>query len=319
MFEAFVSRLGWWSCVCLGIFPVGGNKHLFAILLVAVAASLAPVGDLVAKILSASYAAVFICFGRYLAGGAIGFFLLVCTGRFQPPALQDISSQFMRAALAAVSILCLIGALKHAPLADVMAGFYLAPVISTGLSAVLLGERLPPGKAIGTGLALFGAVVILDPTGAFNLGGALAILSGVLFAVYLIAAKVAAANEDGASAAVVQSLFAAAVTAPLAMLGATEAPSWSTMGLFALIGLISILCQGATLLAYRWADASTLAPFFYAALISSAALGAFALGEAPTPAGMMGILAIAAGGVIVALVDLRVAPETDAQHRHQPA
>lgn len=301
---------------------MGGNKHLIAIFLVAVAASLAPVGDLFAKLLSASYAAVFICFGRYLAGGAIGLGLLYCAGRFRPPPMHDLSGQFLRAALAAISILCLIGALKHAPLADVMAGFYLAPVISTGLSAALLGERLPPWKAVGTGLALCGAVAILDPTGAFNLGGALAILSGVLFAVYLIAAKVASTSEDGASAAVVQSLFAALLTAPLAILGMVEAavtPSLSSIGLFALIGLISILCQGATLIAHRWADASTLAPFFYAALISSAALGAFVLGETPTAAGLIGMIAIASGGVMVAIVDIKAPADGASEGDAQPA
>lgn len=284
---------------------MNGDRVLFAIALVIAAASLAPVGDLFAKLLSASYAAVFICFGRYFAGGVIGFGVLFCTGRLRLPPLRDFSGQFIRAGLAACSILCLIGALKHAPLADVMAGFYLAPVISTGLSAALLGERLPTAKTVGTGLALFGAVAILDPTGAFNLGGALAILSGVLFALYLLAAKIAAEAEDGPSAAVLQSLIAAAITAPFAFSSASTTLSWEAIGLFALIGVISIACQGATLMAHRWADASTLAPFFYAALVSSVGLGAIVLGEAPSPSGLLGIIAIAMGGVLVAMADMK--------------
>ncbi len=58
---------------------VGANRHFFAIALVIAAASLAPVGDLFAKLLSVSYAAVFICFGRYFAGGAIGLGVLICS------------------------------------------------------------------------------------------------------------------------------------------------------------------------------------------------------------------------------------------------
>lgn len=292
------------------------NRHFFAIALVVIAASMAPVGDLFAKLLSVSYVAVFICFGRFFAGGAIGLGVLICTGRLRLPARRDWSGQFVRAALAACSILCLIGALKHAPLADVMAGFYLAPAFSTGLSAALLGERLPPAKTVGTGLALFGAVAILDPTGAFNLGGALAILSGMLFALYLIAAKMAPEAEDGPNAAVVQSLIAAALTAPFAFSSAPAALSWEAIGLFAMIGLISIVCQGATLVAHRWADASTLAPFFYAALVSSIVLGFFVLNEAPDPSGLLGIIAIAMGGVLVAMADLKgrevSPPETQA-------
>lgn len=284
---------------------VNGNRQVFAITLVIAAASLAPVGDLFAKLLSVSYAAVVICFGRYFAGGVIGLGILLCAGRLRLPPLRDLSGQLVRAALAACSILCLIGALKHAPLADVMAGFYLAPAFSTGLSAAILGERLPLGKTVGTGLALFGAVAILDPTGAFNLGGALAILSGMLFALYLIAAKMAPVAEDGPSAAVVQSMIAAALTAPFAFSGATAALSWEAIGLFALIGLISIICQGATLVAHRWADASTLAPFFYAALVSSVGLGAVVLNETPSPSGLLGIIAITLGGVLVAMADLK--------------
>lgn len=284
---------------------VNGNRQILAIGLVIAAASLAPVGDLFAKLLSVSYAAAFICFGRYLAGGTIGLGVLICTGRLRLPPLRDWSGQFIRAALATCSILCLIGALKHAPLADVMAGFYLAPAISTGLSAAILGERLPPAKTAGTGLALFGAVVILDPNGAFNLGGVLAILSGVLFALYLIAAKMAPSSEDGPSAAVLQSLIAAALTAPLAFSGASTPLSWEAVVLFAMIGLISIVCQGATLVAHRWADASTLAPFFYAALVSSIGLGVVVLNEMPTPSGLLGIIAITMGGILVAVADLK--------------
>ena len=161
---------------------MNGSRQLIAIFLVVAAASLAPVGDLFAKLLAVSYGAIFICFGRYLAGGAFGLGVLILSQRFRLPPLTDMPGQFLRAAIAACSIICLIGALKHAPLADVMAGFYLAPVISTGLSATLLGERLGLVKSIGTGLALFGVIAILGPPGAFNLGGALAILSGVLFA-----------------------------------------------------------------------------------------------------------------------------------------
>ncbi len=186
-----------------------------------------------------------------------------------------------------------------------MAGFYLAPAISTGLSAALLGERLPPAKTVGTGLALFGAVAILDPSGAFNLGGVLAILSGTLFALYLIAAKMAPDAEDGPSAAVLQSLIAAGLTAPFAFSGASAALSWDAIGLFAMIGVISIVCQGATLMAHRWADASTLAPFFYAALVSSVGLGVVVLNEAPSPSGLLGIIAIAMGGILVAMADLK--------------
>ncbi len=284
---------------------MAGNRHFHAIMLIVAAASLAPVGDLFAKILGASYAAIFVCFGRYIAGGSIGLCVLLCFRRFKPPPVRDLTNHILRASLAACSIISLIGALQHAPLADVMAGFYLAPVISTGLSTTLLGERLAPLKALGTVLALFGAIAILDPTGAFNLGGALAICSGFLFALYLISAKLAPADEDGASAAVVQSMIAAALTAPLALSDMSGALSWTTVGIFALIGLVSILCQAATLVAHRWAEASTLAPFFYAALVSSVILGAIVLNEAPTSAGLLGIMAITAGGVLVAADDRR--------------
>lgn len=277
-----------------------GGRTSIAIFLVVAAASLAPVGDLLSKILVTCSSAMFICFGRYLAGGVLGLVLLVGAGRFRAPLRRDLGGHVLRAGLMAWSIICLVGALRYAPLADVMAGFYLAPVVSSGLSAAILREQLPPLKTFGTGLALFGAIAILDPTGAFNLGGALAICSGVLFAIYLLAAKMAPAQEDGASAAVVQSLIAAALTAPFAMNDiATPLPMWA-YGVFVLIGAISILCQGLTLVAHKWAEASTLAPFFYAAIISSLALGALVLGEAPTPAGMLGIFAIAIGGALIA-------------------
>ncbi|MEM7268455.1 MAG: DMT family transporter [Pseudomonadota bacterium] len=277
-----------------------GNRATLAILMITAAAALAPVGDMFAKILGGLYAASLIAFGRYLAGGAAGLTVLVLSGRFRWIGFSGLPSQVARASMMASSIYCLIAALNLAPLADVMAGFYIAPVAAAGVSATFLGEKMSSSRSLGLAMALFGGIAILDPTGSFNVGGALAVCSGLLFAFYLVAAKLAPRDEDGASAAVIQSLIAAALMAPVALPGLEAAPPLWAIGLFLLIGVISVVCQGATLAAHRWADATTLAPFFYAALASSVLIGFAVFDEAPSPAGALGILAILFGGLLVA-------------------
>lgn len=264
------------------------------------AAALAPVGDLFAKMLAVGNGVLFICFGRYLFGGALALAALWPSGQFRAPGRRAMISHAGRAALMAASVCALVAALSLAPMADALAGFYLAPIMATAMAATFLGERMTPMRLFGAGVSAIGAFAILGPTGEISLGGAIAIGSGALFALYLLGARAAPRGEHAPSAAAVQSLIAAALLAPLALMGPVDAPSWREIALFIGIGAISVICQGATLTAHRWADASTLAPFFYAALISSLFIGYFGLGETPSPTSLFGVLAIAAGGAFAA-------------------
>jgi drug/metabolite transporter (DMT)-like permease len=274
-----------------------------AILLVAITAALAPIGDYYARMLGVAYSAAFIAFGRFLIGGAFGLAGLSALGQYCLPRGRAWLSHFWRAGLLAGSILCFIAALPMAPLVDVVAGFYLAPAFAAAMGAALLKERSPPQKTLGVGLSLCGAIAIIDPTGAMSIGGGLAVVAGVMFAVYLVGAWLAPASEDPRSAAVTQSLLAALIVAPFALAAAPDfqvPPIW-VMVAFALIGTISGACQCATLIAHKFASTSTLAPFFYTALISSLLIGVALLNEAPSPAGLVGVLLIGAGGLLVAM------------------
>ncbi|MGB0508344.1 MAG: DMT family transporter, partial [Pikeienuella sp.] len=277
---------------------------------VAGAAALAPVGDYYARILGVAYSAAFIAFGRFLIGGVFGLAGLSVLGRYHPPHGREWLPHLWRAGMLAGSILCFIAALPMAPLVDVVAGFNLAPAFAAAMGAAFLKESSPPQKTLGVGLSLCGAIAIIDPTGTMSLGGGLAVVAGLMFAIYLVAARLAPMSEDPSSAAVTQSLLAALIVTPFAFSAAPafEAPPMWALIAFALIGAISGACQCATLIAHRFASTSTLAPFFYTALISSLFIGTMLLDEAPSPAGLMGVLLIGIGGLLVAVFN-----ETDSK------
>lgn len=283
-----------------------GRLRIGAICLVAAAAALAPVGDYYARMLGVAYGAAFIAFGRFLLGGVFGLAGMSLLGRYRLPRRVEWASHVWRAGMLAGSILCFIASLPMAPLVDVVAGFNLAPAFAAAMGAALLKEKSPPQKTLGVGLSLCGAIAIIDPTGAMSFGGGLAVIAGALFAAYLVAARLAPATEDPGSAAVTQSLLAALIVAPFALASAGggsgfDAPPLWALVAFVVVGAVSGACQCATLIAHRWASTSTLAPFFYTALISSLAIGAMLLDEAPSPAGLVGVLLIGAGGLLVAL------------------
>ena len=64
------------------------------------------------------------------------------------------------------------------------------------------------------------------------------------------------------------------------------------------LGTISAICHFLTVAAYQRADATLLAPFLYFNLLTAMAVGFFFFGETLAWTSIVGLLAIAAGGLI---------------------
>jgi drug/metabolite transporter (DMT)-like permease len=77
-------------------------------------------------------------------------------------------------------------------------------------------------------------------------------------------------------------------------------PSWSAIGFGILIGVASTVGQWIIVLAYRYGDASVLAPFSYTQLLWVSILGFFLFGEVPDVWTVTGAAFIVASGLYIA-------------------
>lgn len=202
-------------------------------------------------------------------------------------------------ALLGSSIFFIIG-LSYLPIAEAAATAFIAPVFVTALSIMFLGEKVGARRWIATTVGLIGVLVVVRPgTSAFHPAAMFPILSALGWAVALVLTR----KITGADRAITTMAFSA-ITGFLVMSVIVPfywiAPSWSQILLGVGIGVASTFGHWIVVLAFRYADASVLAPFSYVQLVWVTLLGFFVFGEVPDSWTFGGAAIIIASGVYTA-------------------
>jgi drug/metabolite transporter (DMT)-like permease len=184
------------------------------------------------------------------------------------------------------------------PLATAVSTYFVAPILAVVLSVVLLRERMTSRKALSLILGFVGSMIILRPGGSTDPGILLALASGVFFAFYLIATRQAAQESDPIKTLAFQCIAGTILLTPQALLS-WSAPAWTDLLFFAGLGLFSAVSHILSILAFRHASASTLAPLVYLELIGTVLVGYLAFREIPDIPTMLGAGWIVAAGLLL--------------------
>ena len=265
---------------------------------------LTPAVDGVAKSLSTEYSPMMIAFLRYFCAGMIALAIARGTGRRIVVPAGDRAGQLVRTALIMGAMTALITALGMVPMAKAVGGFLIAPIVS-GLLGILVWREPPTATRLaGSAISCLGAAILMRPEAGIETGSFFALLGGALLGTYLAATRGAKTQADALSTLAVQSLLGAALIAPFALAGGL--PTLSPAFIFSAVslGAVSAICHFLTVAAYQRADATLLAPFLYFNMITAMAVGFFWFGEALGLASVIGLVAIATGG-LVTLIDPR--------------
>lgn len=194
------------------------------------------------------------------------------------------------------------------PLPEVTALGYAAPLLVVVFAAMFLNERVGIFRIGAVALGLIGVTIILSPRlttlsgpevqTAEALGAILVLMSAVCAALAQIYIRKLVQTEK--TAAIV---FYFSVTATcLSLLTLPFGWVWPTMGeatLLVLAGLLGGTAQIFLTSAYRFADASVLAPFDYASMLFALVIGYVFFGEVPTEAMLVGAGLIILAGIII--------------------
>ena len=275
-----------------------GSRPILGIALMATAMLAIPAVDGIVKHLSAGYSPLFLSWARYLvACAAVLPAAVALHGRNILPS-ERLGSHALRTLFLVSSMSLYFLAIARIPLATAASSYFVAPIIAVALSALLLKERLTWPKVVSLGLGFAGSLVILKPGGGFDPGILMALGSGVLFAFYLIATRRASQGSDPLKTLAFQCLLGALLLAPQALL-TFSTPALSDLPFFLALGVLSALCHLLTIAAFRFADASALAPLVYCELLGAALIGYLAFGEVPGPATLLGAGLIVAAGLLL--------------------
>ena len=268
---------------------------------------LTPAVDGVAKTFSADHSPMMIAFIRYFSAGLVALALARATGRSITVPRDDRAGQIVRTALIMGAMTSLIAALGMVPMAKAVGGFLIAPIVS-GLLGILVWREPPTGPRLaGSAISFLGAAILLRPEAGVEPGCLFALTGGALLGTYLAATRGAPARTDPLSTLAVQSLLGAGLLAPFAFTGGVPHLTPGLLGGALALGALSAACHFLTVAAYQRADAGLLAPFLYFNLLTAMAVGFLWFGETIGPASLIGLGAIAAGGLVTLTQPARLA------------
>jgi drug/metabolite transporter (DMT)-like permease len=244
---------------------------------------------------------------------AVGLaFIAHMLGRADPVRLTRLRRPWLhlaRGALTAVALNMGFFALWTLPLTTATILFFMAPVFSTMLAPLMLGERVGVWRwgAVLAGFA--GALIVTRPgLSDIELGALAAVGSSLSFALALLVGKIAASRDGSDAVFVTTGLLSAALTLPPAL------PHWSlptdatVWALVLALSAVSALRGYADIRSLAVGEASFVAPISYLRLPAVALAAWLLFAETVDGATWVGGGVIAAATLVITLRERRARP-----------
>ncbi len=255
--------------------------------------------DATSKYLSATLPSIEIAWIRFLV------FVLIMIPAMRPGSpLHALRTsrpglQVMRSVALLGSALFFISGLRFLPIAEASAISFVSPLFVTALSVFFLKESVGLYRWLATAAGLIGVLIVLRPgSSAFDPAALFSLATAVTWAATLIMTRMMSSER-----AVTTMTYAAivgfaimSVLVPFVWVW----PSWRDIFFAIVVGVSSTAGQWIVVLAFRYANASVLAPFSYTQLIWVSFLGIVVFGEVPDVWTVTGAAIIVASGIYTA-------------------
>jgi drug/metabolite transporter (DMT)-like permease len=258
------------------------------------------VSDVTAKYLSATLPSIEIAWLRFLVFAMIMVPAMVPGSPLFALKTGNVGLQLMRGAALLGSSLFFISGLRFLPIAEASATGFVSPLFVTALSIIFLSEKVGVRRWLATAVGLLGVLIIIRPgSSAFHPAAFFPIVSALAWAATLIMTRMMSGKEHAITIMTYSSIAGVAILSALVPF-VWVAPSWQAIALGVLIGVFSTAGQWIVVLAFRYADASVLAPFSYTQLLWVSLLGFLVFGELPDVWTIVGAAFIVGSGLYTA-------------------
>lgn len=198
-------------------------------------------------------------------------------------------------------------ALKHLPIADAMAIFFVSPLVIVILSALFLRERVGMRRWAAVAVGFLGTLIIIRPGMVeLNPGTLYALGAGVSLGAYFVMTR---AMAGGANAMVLtfQTLAIGVVPMTLVLPFLWISPSPTQWLMLASLGMIATLGHFLISKAYEHAEASLLAPLAFTEIIGAIVVGWWFFGDLPDRWTVLGVTILVASAIYISLHERRAA------------
>jgi len=276
------------------------DHPLRGIALVVLATAVLGSSDSMGKYLLDSMSAIEIIWVRYVTSLVIMMCVLVPTGIRAGLRTDHLGHQFARGFLLAISVMGFFLALRFVPLADVSAIAFSSPLVVTILAGVVLGETVGYRRWAATIAGLLGAVMVARPgTAHFHPALLLPTIGAIAWGVGLIITR-KVSGRDSSVTTMTYTAIAGTLLSSLLLPFYWTAPSLASLAFGVGTGIVNTFGHYILLSAYRYADASVLAPYNYTQLIFATIIGVVVFHELPPLFTLLGIAVIIISGIYAA-------------------
>jgi drug/metabolite transporter (DMT)-like permease len=251
----------------------------------------------------------YVVWSRYMGHAILAMLLLRIAVRPARMRISNLPLQILRGMCFVLSGLMAFYSLWTLQLVELVSIVFMAPLLITVLSGLILGERINGQRWIAVIVGLFGVLVITRPGFAeWKPGYAFAAGSTILYSFFAVATRKLSGAETEESLIVFPALVGvASLTPALPWVGSTpdHAMEW---GVFLTIGVWGALGHWLLIRAHRVASASAIAPYGYSQMLGTLGFGYFLFGQMPDRWTLLGCSIIIAGGVYLIRLDRRSQP-----------
>ena len=176
---------------------------------------------------------------------------------------------------------------------------FVAPLITTALSPIFLGEKVGFRRWSAVIIGFVGSLIVIRPGFIeFNLASIAALGTGLFYGIYLVITRKLHSSDSPLLTLLLTGVVGAAIGSFLVPFVWIN-PTFNQWSLLALMGIFACLGHFFLILSLKYADASRLAPFGYFEIVTNVILGYYFFGDFPHYWTWVGLAIIACSGVYI--------------------
>ena len=176
---------------------------------------------------------------------------------------------------------------------------FVAPLITTALSPIFLGEKVGFRRWSAVIIGFVGSLIVIRPGFIeFNLATIAALGTGFFYGIYLIITRKLHSSDSPLLTLLLTGIVGAVIGSFLVPIVWVN-PTFNQWSLLALMGIFACLGHLFLILSLKYADASKLAPFGYFEIVTNIILGYYFFADFPDNYTFLGLFIIIFSGVYI--------------------
>ena len=178
---------------------------------------------------------------------------------------------------------------------------FVAPLITTALSPIFLGEKVGFRRWSAVIVGFIGSLIVIRPGFIeFNLASVAALGTGFFYGIYLVITRKLHTSDSPLLTLLLTGVVGAVIGSfivPVVWIN----PTFNQWSLLALMGVFACLGHLFLILSLKYADASKLAPFGYFEIVTNVMLGYYFFSDFPHYWTWIGLAIIVCSGIYISI------------------